>query len=129
VVPDNGVRSVRAKIKDKDGAVTEYTQSVSVVNVAPAIAFISAPVGGKTGDDYILQFRFTDPGTLDAPWSVQTTWGDGKPAPGPSNESAQGLTITQKHRYTKAGTYTIAVRVTDKEGGTVISSVPVTIVK
>jgi PKD repeat protein len=129
VVPDNGVRTVRAKIKDKDGAVTEYTKSVTVVNVAPAIAFISAPPGGKTGDDYSLQFRFTDPGTLDAPWSVQTIWGDGKPAPGPSSESAQGLTITQKHRYTKAGSYTITVRVTDRDGGTATSNIQVAIVK
>ncbi len=129
VVSDNGVRTVRAKIRDKDGAETEYSKSIAVVNVAPAIAFISAPPSGKTGDDYTLQFRFTDPGTLDTPWSVETTWGDGKPAPGPSSVSSQGLTITQKHRYTKAGSYTIAVRVTDKDGGTATSNVQVAIVK
>ena len=129
VVPDNGVRTVRARIKDKDGAVTEYTKSVTVVNVAPAIAFISAPASAKTGVDYTLQFRFTDPGTLDAPWSVLTTWGDGKPAAGPSQVSAQGLAITQTHRYTKAGSYTITVRVTDKDGGTATSNIQVAIAK
>ena len=129
VVPDNGVRTVRAKIKDKDGAVAEYTKSVTVVNVAPAIAIISAPASGKTGVDYALQFRFTDPGTLDAPWSVQITWGDGKKAPAPIIAATQGLAISQKYRYGKAGSYTITLRVTDKDGGAVTSSVPVTIVR
>src|SRR5437763_8396653 len=32
---DNGVRSVKGKIKDKDGGVNEYTGSVTVNNVAP----------------------------------------------------------------------------------------------
>jgi len=129
VVPDNGVRTVRAQIKDKDGAATEYTKSVTVLNVAPAIALISAPSSGKTGVDYTLQFRFTDPGTGDAPWLYQVIWGDGKRADAPKPTSVQGATIIEKYRYTKAGSYSITVRVTDKDGGTVISSVPVTIVK
>ena len=129
VVPDNGVRTVRARIKDKDGALTEYTKSVTVVNAAPTIAITSAPASGKTGVDYTLQFKFTDPGTGDAPWIYQITWGDGKPATSPKSVTTQGLAITEKHRYTKAGSYTITVRVTDKDGGAATVNVPVTIVK
>ena len=129
VVPDNGVRTVRARIKDKDGAVTEYTKSVTVVNVAPAIAITSAPASGKTGVDYTIQFKFTDPGTSDAPWLYQVIWGDGKRADAPKSASVQGATITEGYRYTKAGSYTITVRVTDKDGGAATVSVPVTIVK
>src|SRR5207247_4705951 len=36
---DNGLRSVSAKIRDKDGGVTEYTDSVTVNNVAPTATF------------------------------------------------------------------------------------------
>ncbi|TME12563.1 MAG: hypothetical protein E6I65_03160, partial [Chloroflexi bacterium] len=39
---DNGVRSVKGKIRDKDGGVTEYTASVTVNNVAPTIAISGA---------------------------------------------------------------------------------------
>jgi len=126
--PDNGTRSVRARVRDKDGAVSEYTRSVSVVNVAPTITIISAPTTGTVGVDYTLQFRFSDPGTNDAPWWYQTNWGDGKKV-GTSAATAQGLTITQKYRYGAAGTYTITVRVTDKDGGTVTSTAQVAIVR
>ncbi len=36
---DNGIRSVKGKIMDKDGGVTEYTDSVTVNNVAPTAIF------------------------------------------------------------------------------------------
>lgn len=128
-IPDNGVRTVRATIRDKDGAGTEYTKSVTVVNVAPTIALISAPISGKTGTDYTLQFKFNDPGTSDAPWLYQITWGDGKGATGAKSVTTQGLTITEKYRYNKPGSYTVTISVTDKDGGAAVSSVQVGIVK
>jgi len=128
-VPDNGVRTVRAKIKDKDGALTEYTKSVTVVNVAPTIAIISAPASGKSGVDYTLAFNFTDPGTADAPWLYQIIWGDGKRDAAPKSASVQGATITETYRYNKVGSYSITVRVTDKDGAVATSSVQVAIVK
>jgi hypothetical protein len=129
VVPDNGVRAVRAKIKDKDGAVTEYTKSVSVVNVAPTIAITSAPASGKPGVDYTLAFSFTDPGTADAPWLYQIIWGDGKRDAAPKSVSVQGATITESYRYNKVGSYSITMRVTDKDGAVTTSSVQIVIVK
>ena len=128
VAPDNGTRTVRAKIMDKDGAVTEYTKSVTVVNVAPTIAITSAP-SGKTGVDYLLAFRFTDPGTADAPWLYQILWGDGKRDAAPKSTSVQGATITDSYRYNKPGNYSITVRVTDKDGAVATSNVQVTILK
>ena len=129
VVPDNGVRAVRAKIKDKDGAVTEYTRSVTVVNVAPTIAITSAPASGKSGVDYTLAFSFTDPGTADAPWLYQIIWGDGKHDAAPKSVSVQGATITESYRYNKVGSYSITMRVTDKDGAVTTSSVQIVIVK
>jgi probable HAF family extracellular repeat protein len=128
VVPDDGVRTVRAKIKDKDDAEAEYTKSVTVVNVTPTIAITSAP-SGKTGVDYTLAFRFTDPGTADAPWLYQILWGDGKRDAAPKSTRVQGATITDSYRYNKPGTYSIMVRVTDKDGAVATSNVQVTILK
>jgi len=128
VVPDNGVRAVRAKLQDKDGAVSEYTKSLTVVNVAPTIAITSA-ASGKAGVDYTLQFKFTDPGTGDAPWLYQIIWGDGKHDAAPKSASVQGATIIESYRYNKAGSYSITVRVTDKDGAAATSSVQVAIVK
>src|SRR5205823_1464853 len=63
---DNGSRSVKGKIKDKDGGSTEYTATVSIANVNP-IATLSnnGPVdeGSAAGVSFTGQF---DPSTADA---------------------------------------------------------------
>jgi PKD repeat protein len=99
------------------------------VNVAPLITIISAPPNANVAVDYTLQFKFSDPGTSDAPWFYQITWGDGKKATGPNAATAQDLNITQKYRYAAPGTYTITVRVTDKDGGTTTKTAQVTVVR
>jgi hypothetical protein len=99
------------------------------VNVAPTIAIISAPASGKSGVDYALSFKFTDPGTADAPWLYQIIWGDGKRDAAPKSVSVQGATITESYRYNKVGSYSITMRVTDKDGAVTTSSVQIVIVK
>jgi len=125
---DNGVRTVRAKVRDKDGGMSEYTGSVTVLNVAPTITLVSAPTNGNVGVDYTIQFRFSDPGTTDSPWTYQTTWGDGTKT-ALTATTTQGALITQTHRYSIGSTYTITVRVTDKDGGTSTATVRVTIAR
>ena len=125
---DNGTRTVRARVKDKDGAISAYSGTVSVVNVAPTITMVSAPANGKLNVNYTIQFRFSDPGTTDSPWSYQTTWGDGKKTVLTST-TTQGQVITQTSVYTLPGTYTVSVRVTDKDGATATATWQVTITR
>jgi alpha-tubulin suppressor-like RCC1 family protein len=124
--PDNGTLTVRAQVRDKDGATNQYTASISLVNVAPTVTIISAPATGSVGVDYTIQYRFSDPGTRDSPWYYQPNWGDGKKLSLYSAFS-QGQTITQKYRYAAAGTYTVIVKVIDKDGYSGSASFQVTI--
>jgi large repetitive protein len=61
---DNAVRSVRGRIKDKDGGVTEYTDSVTVKNVAPTVA-LSGPTAANEGETKSYSYSWTDPGSAD----------------------------------------------------------------
>ena len=131
--PNEIVRTARAQLRDKDGAVSEYTSSVNVVDVAPTVSIVSAPTTVTDQTTYTISFKFTDPGLLDT-WSYSINWGDGTTT-GPVAVSAQGGTISASHRYAvnkkggaKSTTYGISVNVTDNGGatGTTFASVLVT---
>ncbi len=74
---DNGSRTVKGQIKDKDGGVREYTASVTVNNVAPTTTnavFTFNPVTREAK----ASFDFSDVGTADThtasfAWSVNGT--------------------------------------------------------
>jgi PKD repeat protein len=103
-------------VRDKDGSTSPiYTKAITLTNVAPTVTMISAPATGSVGVNYTIQFKFTDPGTIDAAWYYQPNWGDGKKL-SLYMATTQGQTITQTYRYASAGTYTITVRVQDKDG-------------
>lgn len=58
--------TVRARVFDKDGGVTEYTNLVSVTNVAPTAAF-SVPVDGVAGQPFALAATdLRDPSSADS---------------------------------------------------------------
>ena len=112
---DNGTRSVKGKIKDKDGGVSEYTSSVTVQNVAPSVAAsISGNIDCRT--NATLTWSFTDPGVNDSPWAVVVNWGDGT-TNSEFTVSAQNAQTSRTHMYATPGTYSVVVTVTDKDGG------------
>src|SRR3989440_12833744 len=67
---DNGVRSVKGKIKDKDGGVSEYTASVTVNNVNPVVLAASGQSSDEGASHSFTLGWFNDPGASDSPWHV-----------------------------------------------------------
>ena len=114
---DNGTRNIAAKIRDKDGGITEYRSTVNVTNVAPTITSFTGTgsfVGPLTTMPSTFTTVFSDPGTADT-WSSLFTWNDGTAA-----QTVNPFTTgqTQTHTFATAGcSKTVTVKVSDDDGG------------
>ena len=126
--PDNAMRSVRAKVRDKDGGETEYTGSVSIENLAP-IVHLASTVGLTivSGDVLTVNGTFTDAGAGDAPWGWSIDWGTGAPTTGSTTDASAA--ITSSRNFLVAGSYVVKLDVTDKDGAIGTSSIAVNVVR
>ncbi|HEX4683622.1 MAG TPA: PKD domain-containing protein [Gemmatimonadaceae bacterium] len=122
---DNGARSAHVKVMDKDGGVMQYDADVIVQNVQPTVSVGSA-VTITSGDTYKFNGSFTDPGVNDAPWSYVVSWGTGTSSSG--SMPTRGA-IAAGHQFLAAGTYTVALSVTDKDNGTGTAATTVTVLR
>src|SRR5205085_2681059 len=111
---DNGSRTVKGKIRDKDGGVTESTHSVTIHNVPPSVTAAANQSSGEGSSHSFDLGSFTDPGA-DNPWTVDVNWGDGHSDS--FTMAAPGTIPTHAHAYDDNGSYTVTVKVTDKDGG------------
>jgi hypothetical protein len=117
---DNGSRTVKGKIKDKDAGETEYTAIVTVNNVAPDIASpltkpdgSALPISITVGATVAFKASFTDPGTGDTHNAEITC--------SPTSSVIGGGAVTQPSfqgscTFTTVGSKTISVKVTDDDG-------------
>ena len=112
---DNGIRAVRGKIRDKDGGETEYAKDVTVLNVAPTVGEITAPVDPvQVGTEINASADFTDPGVFDTHTAVWD-WGNESTSAGNVTETDGSGSVAGNHTYDAAGVYTIKLTVTDKD--------------
>ena len=112
---DDDVRTVKGTVRDKDGGQREYTATTTVLNEAP---LVTAPAGQTSLPGVSTSFAlgsFSDAGVADGPWTVDVSWGDG--ITGQYTAITQGAIASASHAYALAGSYTVQVRVTDKDGG------------
>ena len=113
---DNGTPSVKGKVKDKDGGVTEYTATVTVNNVAPDIIVpLNIPLNPiAAGTPVNLTWTFTDPGADN--WTCKISW-DQPVAYEPSFSTSPGVRSCTASKVLSAGVYTVTVYVDDGDGG------------
>lgn len=124
-------QTVTVTANDGVGGVTSTTFALVVNNVNPTV---NAGANGTLISNQVLNFSgtFSDPGTNDAPWSWSIDWGFGTPTTG--STSSQAAAITGSKQYCAVGSYTITLRVTDKDNGTgtasrtvQVTAIPVTV--
>ncbi|HET9423868.1 MAG TPA: PKD domain-containing protein, partial [Gemmatimonadaceae bacterium] len=106
---DDGSRTVRARVRDKDGGTSEYTSMVSVTNVAPSI-LMPATATILQGDTWAASGSFTDPGQDS--WTATVDYGGGA-----SPLTLGGKSFALSRQFSQPGTYTVTVVVTDDDGG------------
>ncbi len=117
---DNGSFSVSLTVSDGFLDNTAAT-SVTIDNVAPAV---SAGSDGTVdeGSPFHRSGSFTDPGA--DTWGATVDYGEGG---GSENLPLAGKTFSLSHSYVDNGSYTIAVSVSDDDGGTGTDDVQVTV--
>ena len=108
--------TIAVQAADSGGLSATDQATVNVLNVAPTVGAITAPVSPAQVNTTInTSASFIDPGTLDTHTAVWE-WGDNSTSPGTVNETNGSGTATGSHTYTTPGVYTVKVTVTDDDG-------------
>ena len=112
---DNPSISVKGQVRDDDGGQSaEYSDSVTVTNVAPVYSAPSNQTATVAVAQNINLGSFSDAGTADGPWAVVVDWGDGS-TDTTFNDTDQGSIANASHTYATNGPKTVTVCVTDKD--------------
>jgi VCBS repeat-containing protein len=110
-------RTITVRVTDNGGLSATAQTTVNVLNVAPTVGPITAPVDPiEVGTSISASAGFTDPGVGDTHTAVWK-WGDGSTSAGSVSETNGSGSVRGNHPYTAAGVYTVGLTVTDDDGG------------
>ncbi|MCH7738026.1 MAG: hypothetical protein IH872_11575, partial [Chloroflexi bacterium] len=108
-------QTVTITATDSDGAATSAIFDLVVINLAPSVGPITAPVDPVQVNTSInASAGFTDPGIGDTHTAVWD-WGDNTTSPGTVTETGGAGSVSDSHTYTAAGVYTVTLTVSDEE--------------
>jgi hypothetical protein len=122
-----GPRTVKGKLRDKDGALREYSAVVTVRD--PLVLTISAPGDGQSfaaGSLVELTAAFTDAQVL-AIHSCRISWGDQKVDDVTPIENIGSGTCAASHKYAAPGEYRIKVAVTNNYGDSATADITIVV--
>jgi hypothetical protein len=123
---DNGSRSVKGKIKDKDGGETEYTASVTVNNVAPTGTLGN---NGPKDEGSAVSVSFTgvsDPSSVDAA-SLHYAFDCAGASLTAVTYAGAGTSSSTSCTFNDNGSLTVSGVIIDKDGGRFATTTTVTV--
>jgi hypothetical protein len=112
-LPVAGTYTVGLQVTDALGRTASSTFDVLASNVVPVVS-IGADVEVKADGVFKRDGSFIDPGA--DTWTGEVLYGDGSAA---QTVRLNGKDFSLNHTYSKAGKYTVTVRITDVTAGTV----------
>ena len=115
VAPDDGTYVFELTVTDASGESDTDRVTVTVNNAVPSLVVRSTH--GVTGSLTLVSASHTDPGWLDTHTGT-IAWGDGTTSALHVTDGSGWGTAFGSHRYTAAGSYHIAITLTDDDGGT-----------
>ena len=108
-LPDNGPYQFRVRVMDKDSVMKMTGAAGNAVNMLPVVTFLRLE---QYGAFLTAAVTFSDVRVDLA--EIRFSWGDGLASL--ITGAVPGGLYPASHRYTESGTYTLYVRVTDKDG-------------
>lgn len=115
---DDGSRTVKGKIKDKDNGETEYTATVTITNVLP-VANAGGPYTGLAGAAVPLSGAASTCASVDTCTYAWDLDNDGQ------YDDATG--VSTSNTWNTIGAYTVGLQVTDDDGSASTATAAVTI--
>ncbi|HEU0079476.1 MAG TPA: S8 family serine peptidase [Longimicrobiaceae bacterium] len=115
VFVDNGSYAVTLTVTDQSGLARSVSSTAAIGNAAPAVTAALGAASIPSGGTASLAGAFSDAGLADAPWTYSIAWGNGTTG---GMLNAQSQQVAETRRFCAAGSYTVRLSVTDKDGGT-----------
>lgn len=113
---DNGTYTLHGRIKDQDGAYTDYTQTLTVNNVAPTATFSITPPTTETGVATASITSLFDPSSVDATAGFTFSIDIDNDGTFDFSSPVASSPLPIPFSYADSGTYTVRLRLTDKDG-------------